>query len=50
MQHLKLYADESVDMALEYVECMLGLQMWSHKVYLEAISQAHEKEGEHRHG
>jgi len=49
MQHLKIHADESVDMAREYVEAMLGLQVWSHKVYLTAMAQAHDKEGEHHH-
>ena len=49
MQHLKQHADESVDMAREYVESMLGLQVWSHKVYLTAMSQAHDKDGEHHH-
>lgn len=50
MQHLKQHADESIDMAREYVESMLGLQVWSHKVYLTATAGAHEKEGEHHHG
>jgi hypothetical protein len=52
MQHLKQHTDESVDMAREYVESMLGLQVWSHKVYLTATAGAHEreKEGEHHHG
>ncbi|HEY4492837.1 MAG TPA: DUF6448 family protein, partial [Acidobacteriota bacterium] len=50
MQHLKQHADESVDMAREYVESMLGLQVWSHKIYLAAIAGPHEKEGEHHHG
>ena len=50
MQHLKQHTDESVDMAREYVESMLGFQVWSHKVYLTATGGAHEKEGEHHHG
>jgi hypothetical protein len=49
MQHLKQHADESVDMTREYVESMLGLQVWSHKIYLTATAEAHEKAGEHRH-
>ena len=50
MQHLRQYSGESVDMAREYVESMLGLQVWSHKVYLTATAGAHEKAGEHHHG
>ena len=49
MQHLKQHAGESVDMEREYVESMLGLQVWSHKVYLTVISAAHDKDGEHHH-
>jgi len=49
MQHLKQHAEESVDDAREYVESMLGLQVWSHKIYLAAIAGAHEKAGEHQH-
>jgi hypothetical protein len=50
MQHLKQHADDSVDDAREYVESMLGLQVWSHKLYLAATAGAHEKAGEHQHG
>lgn len=50
MQHLKQHTDESVERAREYVESMLGLQVWSHKVYLIATAKGHEKEGEHHHG
>ena len=50
MQHLKQHADESVEDAREYVESMLGLQVWSHKIYLAATAGAHEKAGEHQHG
>jgi hypothetical protein len=50
MQHMKQHAEESVEDAREYVESMLGLQVWSHKVYLTSIAGAHEKEGEHHHG
>ena len=49
MQHLKQHAEASVDDAREYVESMLGLQVWSHKIYLAAIAGAHEKAGEHQH-
>lgn len=50
MLHLKQYADESVEDAREYVEAMLGVQVWSHKIYLASISGAHAKDGEHHHG
>ncbi|MBI1793234.1 MAG: hypothetical protein HYR70_03470 [Chloroflexi bacterium] len=50
MQHLKRHTDESVDMAREYVESMLGLQVWSHKVYLTATAKGREEEGKHHHG
>jgi antibiotic biosynthesis monooxygenase (ABM) superfamily enzyme len=33
--------------AREYVEAMLGLQVWSHKLYLAALASAHG--GEHHH-
>ena len=48
MMHLKEHADESVDEAREYVEAMLSLQVWSHKVYLTVMAQPHE--GIHEHG
>lgn len=47
MLHLKKHADESVDKAREYVEAMLGLQVWSHKIYLAVKSEPHE--GGHHH-
>lgn len=45
-------AQESVEMAREYVEAMLGLQVWSHKVYGCLEGEAHdEPAGEiHSHG
>lgn len=49
MQHLKQHSEASVDDAREYVESMLGLQVWSHKIYLAAIAGVHEKTGEHQH-
>lgn len=48
MMHLKKHADESVEEAREYVEAMLGLQVWSHKVYLTVKAEPHE--GIHEHG
>lgn len=50
MQYLKQYAEESVEDARAYVESMLGLQVWSHKVYLAATGGPHEHTGVHRHG
>ena len=41
---LKVHADVGVPEAREYVEAMLGLQVWSHKLYLAALASAH---GEH---
>lgn len=49
MAHLKLHAHESVDAAREYVEAMLGLQVYSHKLYLSAKAHAHEGVHEHAH-
>jgi hypothetical protein len=46
--HLKQHAGENVDQAREYVEAMLGLQVWAHKVYLTVKAQPHE--GIHEHG
>lgn len=45
-------AQESVDAAREYVEAMLGLEVWSHNVYGCLQSGAHDEPGGevHRHG
>ncbi len=48
MLHLKQHADENVDEAREYVEALLGLQVWSHKLYTCAKAGPHE--GIHEHG
>lgn len=48
MMHLKEHADKSVDDAREYVEAMLGLQVWSHKLY--GCAKAGPHEGHHEHG
>jgi hypothetical protein len=48
MLQMKEYASKSVDDAREYVEAMLGLQVWSHKLYGCATSAAHD--GHHEHG
>ena len=41
MMQLKQRADESVDDAREYVEAMLGLQVWSHSIYERIHGEAH---------
>lgn len=41
MLHLKEHADKSVDDAREYVEAMLGLQVWSHSLYERIHGEAH---------
>ncbi len=48
MLRLKEHAGHGVDAAREYVEAMLGLQVWAHQVYLAAVA---EPQGEvHHHG
>lgn len=49
MLHLKEHAGHGVEAAREYVEAMLGLQVWSHGVYLALKASAHEHGGEHAH-
>jgi hypothetical protein len=44
---LKIHAEAGVPHAREYVEAMLGLQVWSHKLYLTALASGHG--GEHHH-
>lgn len=47
---LKAHADEGVAAAREYVEAMLGLEVWSHKLYACASAGPHEEHGEaHEH-
>jgi hypothetical protein len=41
MLHLKENAAKSVDDAREYVEAMLGLQVWSHAIYERIQGEAH---------
>jgi hypothetical protein len=45
----KIHADAGVAEAREYVEAMLGLQVWSHKVHLAALASAHGG-GQHHQG
>ncbi|MDE3090961.1 MAG: hypothetical protein KGJ80_16430 [Chloroflexota bacterium] len=47
LMHLKKHAGGPVDEAREYVEAMLGLEVWSHKLYQCVKSQAHEAHHEH---
>jgi hypothetical protein len=47
---LKPHADAGVAAAREYVEAMLGLEVWSHKVYNCASAGPHDEHGEaHEH-
>ena len=41
MLHLKEHAARSVDEGREYVEAMLGLQVWSHSLYERIHAEAH---------
>jgi hypothetical protein len=47
MQVAKAAAGQGVAAERAYVEAMLGLQVWSHKLYLAALAPAHG--GEHHH-
>lgn len=44
---LKANADRSLEDAREYVESMLGLQVWAHKVYKAIKAAPHEEHGAH---
>ena len=47
---LKPQAGEGVAAAREYIEAMLGLEVWSHKLYACASAGPHEEHGEaHEH-
>jgi len=47
---LKPHASESVEHARKYVEAMLGLEVWAHKLYRCASAGPHEEHGEaHEH-
>src|SRR5665811_1487290 len=48
VMHLKLDKEKSVEDAREYVEAMLGLQVWSHSIYERIQDAAHN--GHHQHG
>jgi hypothetical protein len=46
---LKTHAGESVEAAREYVEAMLGLQVWAHSVYKHVLADPHAHLGGHDH-
>ena len=46
---LKAHAGESVEASREYVEAMLGLQVWAHSVYKQVIADPHAHLGGHDH-
>ncbi len=47
MSELQKHVDDSLDDAREYVEAMLGLQVWSHKLYKCALAGPHDEVREH---
>jgi Family of unknown function (DUF6448) len=47
---LKAHASESVVAARAYVEAMLGLQVWAHSVYKQALADPHAHLSGHEHG
>jgi len=47
MKELRAQASGSVENAREYVEAMLGLQVWSHKLYLAIQAPPHERQVAH---
>ncbi len=49
LQHLREHASHGLAASRAYVEAMLGLQVWSHGVYLAAQSEPHGESG-HHHG
>lgn len=46
---LKARANGDVERNREYVEAMLGLQVWSHSLYLATLAQPHEHDHAHGH-
>jgi hypothetical protein len=46
---LKTHADEGVPQAREYVGAMLGLQVWAHGVYTQALADPHESKSAPQH-
>jgi hypothetical protein len=50
LQHLRAHKPEDVAKAREYVEAMLGLEVYSHHLYQAMKAAAHEGGHEHQHG
>jgi hypothetical protein len=48
LMHLKQHANETGNTAREYVSAMLGLQVWSHRVFSTATGSAHEEAPAHQ--
>lgn len=49
VKHLQNYRSGDVVKAREYVEAMLGLEVWSHQLYQAMKAAPHEGSHEHRH-
>jgi len=47
---VKAHAGDTVETAREYVEAMLGLQVWAHSVYKQVMADPHAHLGGHNHG
>ena len=50
MMHLRDYAPDDVARAREYVEAMLGLQVYAHQLYGAMKADSHEGQHGHHHG
>jgi hypothetical protein len=50
MQHLRDHSPDDVAKAREYVEAMLGLEVYSHQLYQAMKASPHEGGHEHHHG
>ena len=50
MMHLRDYAPDDVARAREYVEAMLGLQVYAHQLYGAMKAASHEGQQGHHHG
>jgi hypothetical protein len=50
VKHLQHYSPGDVARAREYVEAMLGLEVWSHQLYLAMKATPHEGGHDHHHG
>jgi hypothetical protein len=49
LEHLKRHANDGVDRARDYVEAMLGLEVYSHHLHEAILADAHQGHG-HHHG